>query len=97
MAAEGYKQINPAYYEIALKKKYMHDDESVQILDIIVNSRNISFAYVYDNWEGFGHMLNDLFTTNPTRDFVSYYERRLGSAQRRVDAMNSAFEEMKNN
>jgi len=93
MAAEGYKQIYPAYYEIALKNKYLHDDESVRILDIIVNSRNISFAYVYDNWQGYGHMLNDLFNKNPTKDFASFYEKRLGSAQRRIDLINKSFEE----
>jgi hypothetical protein len=95
MAAEGYKQIYPAYYEIALKNKYMHDDESVQILDIIVNSRNIAFSYTYDNWQGYGHMLNDLFTSKPTKDFASYYEKRLGSAQKRVDQINKSFGEMK--
>ncbi|MCL2815020.1 MAG: hypothetical protein FWD23_10515 [Oscillospiraceae bacterium] len=91
LAAEGYKQIYPAYYEVALKKKYMHDDESIQILDIIVNSRNIAFSYTYDNWQGYGHMLNDLFTAKPTKDFASYYEKRLGSAQKRVDQINNSF------
>jgi hypothetical protein len=95
LAAEGYKQIYPAYYEVALKKKYMHDDESIQILDIIVNSRNIAFSYTYDNWQGYGHMLNDLFTAKPTKDFASYYEKRLGSAQKRVDQINNSFEGMK--
>ena len=95
MAAEGYKQIYPAYYEVALKVKYLHDDESVQALDIIVNSRTIEFSYTYDNWQGFGHFINDFFTENPTRDFVSYYERRLPSAQGRVNQINDAFERMK--
>jgi hypothetical protein len=95
LAAEGYKQIHPAYYEVALKTKYLHDDESVKALDIIVNSRAIGFYYVYDNWQGFGHMLNDLYGSKPTKDFASYYEKRLGSAQKRVDAINLAFETMK--
>jgi len=95
LAAEGYRQIYPAYYEVALKKKYMHDDESVQMLDIIVNSRNIAFSYTYDNWQGYGHMLNDIFGAKPTRDFASYYEKRLNSVQKRVDQINKAFENMK--
>jgi hypothetical protein len=94
MAAEGYRQIYPAYYEVALKTKYMHDDESVKALDIIVNSRAIAFSYVYDNWQGFGHMFNDFFTAKPTKDFASYYEKRVGSAQRRIDLINQSFEQM---
>ena len=91
MSAEGYKQILPAYYEIALKNKYLHDEESVQILDLINDNRTISFAYVYDNWEGFGHMFSHLFTRRPSSDFISFYERRAGMAEGRIDAINRGF------
>ncbi|MCL2815210.1 MAG: hypothetical protein FWD23_11480 [Oscillospiraceae bacterium] len=96
LSAEGYKQIYPAYFEIALKKKYSFDDESAMSLDIIANSRVVPFTFTYDNWEGFGHMLNDLFGANPTKDFASYYEKRIASAQKRVDKINDTFEKMKN-
>ncbi|MCL1859283.1 MAG: hypothetical protein FWF92_08635 [Oscillospiraceae bacterium] len=91
MSAEGYKQILPAYYEIALKIKYLQDDESVRILELINDSRTVSFAYVYDNWEGFGHMFSHLFGDKPTHDFTSYYEAGLGSAQKRVDTIINGF------
>ena len=45
--AESNKIVFPAYYEVALKVKYAHDDESVQMLDKIVNSRVFDFGYVY--------------------------------------------------
>ena len=93
LSAEGYKQIIPAYYEIALKNKYLQDDESVRVLDLINDCRTISFSYVYDNWEGFGHMCGPLFGDNPTRDFSSFYEKRIGSAERRINAIIKGFTE----
>ena len=93
MSAEGYKKIIPAYYEIALKNKYLQDEDSIKVLDLINDSRTISFAYIYDNWEGFAHMGNDLFGGKPTNDFASYYEKRLKSAQKRVDAIIRGFTE----
>ena len=41
LSAESYKRVIPAYYETALKTKYARDDESVQMLDMIANSRGI--------------------------------------------------------
>ena len=35
LAAEGYRTVIPAYYEITLKVKYAHDSRSSQMLDII--------------------------------------------------------------
>lgn len=92
MSAEGYKQIIPAYYEIALKKKYLHDDESVRILDLITNARTVSFAYVYDNWQGFGHLFSQIFSGKPNKDFTSFYEKRVTGAQKRIDAIAAGFE-----
>jgi hypothetical protein len=93
MSSEGYKQIIPAYYEIALKNKYLQDEESVKVLDLINDCRTISFAYVYDNWEGFGHMCGPLFGDKPIRDFVSFYETREKSAQKRINAIIKGFTE----
>lgn len=93
LSAEGYKQIIPAYYEIALKNKYLQDEESVKVLDLINDCRTISFAYVYDNWEGFGHMCGQLFGTNPTREFTSFYEKRMASSDKRIATIVKGFTE----
>ena len=55
LAAETYKTIVPAYFGTALKEKFTYDSESGQMLDIINDSLTVSFAYVYDNWQGFGY------------------------------------------
>ena len=93
MSAEGYKQITPAFYEIVLKEKLAGDSETVQMLEIINDNRAISFAYIYDNWEGFGHLFSAIFTWtgNNKRDYTSYYETRLNSATKRIDKIIACF------
>ena len=44
--AESYKQVVPAYYDVALKTKYSRDDESQAMLDIIRDGFDMDFACV---------------------------------------------------
>ena len=47
MAAESYKQITPAYCEVALKTKYAEAPEDARMYDLILNSVEVSFGYCY--------------------------------------------------
>ena len=47
MAAESYKQVTPAYFEIALKTKYAESPEDSKMYDLILNSVKYSFGYCY--------------------------------------------------
>jgi len=73
MSAEGYKQVFPAYYEIALKQKFTYDAESVQVLDIINDVRVLDFSYIYI--PEINGILNQLFYSSPSRDFASLYKK----------------------
>lgn len=46
-ASESYVTVKPAYYETALTVKYMNDEESVQVLDIVTNNMYIDPAIMY--------------------------------------------------
>ena len=46
-ASESYATVRPAYYEIALTQKYMNDEESVRMLDIVTNSMLVDPAILY--------------------------------------------------
>ena len=94
IAAESWKTVVPAYFSTALKEKFTFDSESGQSLDIIYNSLTISFAYCYDNWEGYGHMLENLFSQGgPNDDFASYYAGKEASAKNRLQIINDYFTE----
>lgn len=47
MAAESYKQVRPAYFEVALKSKYSEDPNDAKMYDIVLDSFTFSFGYCY--------------------------------------------------
>ena len=96
MSAEGYKEVLPAYYEIALKLKYTHDDDSVRTLDIITESVVLDFWYIYGgNDSNMIWSLSELLQNrNPSIDFASYYERIESVQQRRIDQVVNALRDM---
>lgn len=92
LTAEGYKQIYPAYFEIALKDKYLRDEQSTEMLDLVSDTMTVSFSFVYDNWQGFGHLFGKIFGVKTgTTDVASYYEKNLKTAQKRVDKILEGF------
>ena len=47
LAAESYRTLTPAYYELALKTKYVSDEESVQMLDLVIDSFYVDAGVLY--------------------------------------------------
>ena len=47
MASESYRTVTPAYYELALKTKYVSDEESVKMLDDIINHFYVDAGVLY--------------------------------------------------
>ncbi|MFQ9147179.1 MAG: hypothetical protein ACLR5G_02510 [Eubacteriales bacterium] len=47
LAAEGYRTVIPAYYEVALQRKYTRDVESSDMLDIIKEGRVFDIGYYF--------------------------------------------------
>jgi hypothetical protein len=71
--AETYKTYVPTLYEIALKTRYLRDEESKQILDIILEGRVADFGYIYDSWKGGFNFLGALMEKKST-NAQSYYD-----------------------
>ena len=92
--AESYKTVFPAYYEVALKTKYTYDDESVQMLDMIVDSRVFDFGYVYDAFKGMSFIFQRLIGDNKSKDFESYYAQNSSAAIEYYNDLLEYFEEM---
>ena len=92
--AESFKTVYPAYYETALKTKYTYDDESVKMLDMIVNSRVFDFGFVYDAWKGLSFYYERLLYTEKSKDFASYYAKNSAAAIQYYDELLEYFEKM---
>ena len=79
---ETERTVLPAYYEQSLKIKYVRDDYSAQIIDIIRASMGNVFPLAYS--ESLGGLL-DLYNVTATRDFTSGYERIEDRTQQRLE------------
>ncbi len=93
MSAQGYKQVRPAFFEVAMKQKYAYDDESARVLDIITDNMLMDIAYIYSGYTGFGSAL--LYLLHPDRattDFASYYESMLPEQEAILNKMQEAFD-----
>ncbi len=75
MNAESYKRIIPVYYDITLKDKGARDEESIALLDKIVDSRVFDLGYVYDGWSGASFFFQDLISKNDS-NLASYWTKK---------------------
>lgn len=80
LGAYSWKNVIPNYYDIALKVKGTRDEESVAILDKILNARVIDFAYLYDAWKGYVFTFEALTYPENKTEFSSMYDSKLKSA-----------------
>lgn len=94
--AESKKIVFPAYYEVALKVKYSHDDESVKMLDMIVDSRVFDFGYVYGNMNAISFTFQKLIGNSRSKDFASYYAENAPAAEQYYAKVIDAFGALKN-
>ncbi len=93
LSAESWKTLTPTLYEIALKTRYLRDNESKEIMDIIIAGRTFDFGYIYDGWQGFGFMLETMMGKGDT-NFESFYKTRLPNARYRYKSIIKAFDKM---
>jgi hypothetical protein len=84
----SYRDILPVYYDVVLNVKLVRDEESVQMLEILFDSKVFDPAYVMGGewWIIWNNNIQQQRT-----DFVSTYESREASVnriiQRRIDAI----------
>ena len=93
--AEGYKTVTPVFIETALKVKYARDNESVQVIDMLIANRIFDFGYVYDCWGGCGFWLEALVQGKKT-DFESYYAKNEKKILKNYQKVFDLFESMAN-
>ena len=85
LSAEGYKQVTPVYYDIALKTKFSRDEEAAEMIDIIMAGRTFDFGVQYDDFLGGSWYISNLLGNNASTNFASYIERHEIPLQRRYD------------
>ena len=92
LTGESYYTLLPAYYDISLKNKFMRDEESGQMLDLIFSTKCYDLGAIFD-WGG---MFTNLLATLPLNktnntDFVSAYEKIMPKIQTDMQKAIDAF------
>ncbi|MCL2159429.1 MAG: hypothetical protein FWH48_08480, partial [Oscillospiraceae bacterium] len=92
LAAESYYTVRPAYYEISINGKFLRDEESIDMLDIILDTRVYELAGMY-GWGGLGSVLEEMYRPKK-RDFVSTYEKKKDSYTKAIDKTLESFDKL---
>ena len=90
MAAEGCRSIIPKYYEIALKDKYIRDESSSQVLDLIKDSLYLEFVDMYYSDLGFSDFFSGYVMGSPAGTFASSYEKNRNAWESKITKLYEA-------
>ncbi|MBO4309402.1 MAG: extracellular solute-binding protein [Clostridia bacterium] len=84
MSRESVKTLTPAFFETVLTYRYMTNPESVELLQLILNSVMPRDVADIQGWGGFMSQFSKLAIDGKT-DFSSYYDGNIGTARAKMD------------
>ena len=90
----SYKDVVPAYYEVALKEKYTRDEDVKDMLEIIRNSAQMDFTFAYSTM--FNPFINCVTPCdmNPNENIASTYATNMPKWQGVIDALLESYAEL---
>jgi len=94
MNAESYKQVVPVYYETALKDKYARDEETLEMIDLVMQGRFVDIGFIYDGFVGAGYIPARLVQKNDS-NVESYIEKNEKAINKRYDMIIEYFTDYK--
>jgi len=98
LSAEGYKQVMPAYFELALKVRYADQTEDAEMMDIVQENAILSRNYLYGNYQSpYLSLLETLFNAKtPSTDVASYAAKNENAQIARCEKIMSDFDNIAN-
>ena len=86
IASESYRTLTPAFYETALESKFTRDEESYEMLDIILRSRVYDLLY-WGQWDSFRNWNNGIVSAlqKGNGGYVSTYEKTIEKSTLKID------------
>ena len=83
LSAESYRLVIPAFYEASMSGKIVRDEESLDMLKIIMQNHVFGFAMIF-NFGGIGSIFNTLAGKGET-NYISEYEAKTDKARADID------------
>lgn len=93
LSAETYREVVPAVMDIVLQSKYARDDQSYEMLELVLDGRVYTFGYIYDGWKGLQWALVKMMN-NKSVDFASYYAANEDVALKQYETIMKSYEEI---
>lgn len=88
LCAESYRKVVPAWYDTALKIKYISTDVDAQMVDLIYEHINSPFIMIADKAIGIGSIFTHIvFGKKGSADFASYWAKNEPKFQKSWDKM----------
>ena len=96
MNVESYRTVFPAYYEKALKGKYARDEESIEMIDMVMAGRRFDFATLYTAASDLNALNTIVQASVRSRnaDFASRYISNEKVLKKKLEKIVKAFEEI---
>lgn len=94
LAEQSYEHVYPAYYENALSYRYLQNEQSVEMLDLIYHSIKIEGAFIYSSQFALLGKLRSVVSGSANRvaSVLKTYERTLGKG---AEQLNIGLEKLK--
>ncbi len=83
LSAESCASVMPLFCDISLGQKMARDEESIEMINLALDSRYVDFAYLYDAWKGWTFTLSDFVKKEGA--FASSYEKKAAQKQKFYD------------
>ena len=90
MSSYSHNVVVPAYVDLALQTKTARDEESVEMMQIVLDSRVMDFGYLYCGWNGWTWALADLY--KDAGKYVSTFEKKEKSVNQYYEKVIAQFE-----
>ncbi len=91
LAAESYKRVTPALYEVVAKTKHTRDEESSDMIDMVIRERIFDFGYTHLLSNGISSFVRDLLASKKT-DVASSFARNEKSLTNTLAKIIAAYE-----
>ena len=92
--AESWRTVTPAIVDSALKHKGARDEDSAEMIELILATRTADFGVVYGGWDSPRSALKRVIDSNRSTDITSYYEKNKKTWDATMDSVFASFEEL---
>lgn len=85
LAMESHRTLNPAVYEISFSEKYLRDEYSYKMFEIIRTTDVYDFNWNYGDGNEFAYIMRNLTRSKSDMNIASFYQKNVKGIQRTLD------------